>query len=331
MSDKQPLLSICIPTWNRAKFLKKSLERLISQLTIIPPQSVEIYVSDNASDDNTEIVVKEFANLGLPITYSRNEKNIGAAANFLKCMNWASGKYLLLLGDDDFFANGALKIIVDTLQENDFGMLSIHKFPKIEGVRVYNDNNLFLQQISYWITFMSANIFLKDAVPLIDNPEQYIKTHLLQVPFYIQSACLKRENGILSIQLFDIQETGDAVGGFNFYEVFVKYYLDIWKEFVSKKQISLDLYKNIKKDLLFSYLLWYNEELLLRHKNVAETNATFETSRKGYKIENGWKILFAYYGREPYFYFSFIKLIRTYLKMSLVYFLRRYNISYAKH
>lgn len=325
--ENKPILSICIPTWNRAVFLEKSLCRLQLQLSELQIGDVEVFVSDNASEDNTKDVVDKFIKDGFLISYNRNVANIGAAANFLKCMKWASGKYILLLGDDDFFLDGALRIVVDTLKNNDFGLLSIHKFPDINGLVKYENSEVFLQKNSYWITFMSTNIFLKDVVPLIIDPEHYIKTHLLHVPFYIQSACIKKENGILSVPLFDKQEAGDVVGGFNFYEVFVEYYLNIWKEFVNNKRISYNCYYTIKKDLLFSYLLWYNEELLLRRWNIAEPDATNVASRKGYKVDNAWKILFNYYGKEPYFYFSFIKLFSLYVKMSLIYFFRRHNIS----
>ena len=90
-TDKQPLLSICIPTWNRAKYLRISLESFLKQLRGIDRQEVELFVSDNCSDDETPTVVKEYVQKGLPITYNRNEENLGASGNFVKCMQWASG------------------------------------------------------------------------------------------------------------------------------------------------------------------------------------------------------------------------------------------------
>lgn len=96
-----PLLSISIPTWNRAKFLAISLESFLNQMKGINPEDVELFVSDNCSDDSTAEVVKGYIDKGLPINYSKNEENIGASRNFLRCMQRASGKYILLLGDDD--------------------------------------------------------------------------------------------------------------------------------------------------------------------------------------------------------------------------------------
>ena len=81
-----PLLSISIPTWNRAKFLAISLESFLDQMKGINPEKVELFVSDNCSDDNTAEVVKSYIDKGLPITYNKNEENIGASRNFLRCI-----------------------------------------------------------------------------------------------------------------------------------------------------------------------------------------------------------------------------------------------------
>ena len=51
--DKQPLLSICIPTWNRSKILSMSLDCFRKQLSSIDLSEIELFVSDNCSDDDT--------------------------------------------------------------------------------------------------------------------------------------------------------------------------------------------------------------------------------------------------------------------------------------
>lgn len=68
----QPLLTIAIPTYNRAEKLEVLLEQLTAD-TAYDPTRVEIVVSDNASTDHTAQVVARFAD----IRYHRNETNIG--------------------------------------------------------------------------------------------------------------------------------------------------------------------------------------------------------------------------------------------------------------
>ena len=60
-SESKYLLSICIPTYNRASFLKEALSRVLSQLSQIKDNNkIELLVSDNCSTDNTAEVVSEF-------------------------------------------------------------------------------------------------------------------------------------------------------------------------------------------------------------------------------------------------------------------------------
>ena len=55
------LLSICIPTYNRCSYLKKTLESIVSQKIFETTDLVEIVISDNCSSDGTADVCKIFA------------------------------------------------------------------------------------------------------------------------------------------------------------------------------------------------------------------------------------------------------------------------------
>jgi glycosyltransferase involved in cell wall biosynthesis len=61
---------------------------------------IEVCVSDNGSTDNTEAVVRD-AQTRMPITYHKNERNLGIPRNFVTVVKMASGEFTWLLGDDD--------------------------------------------------------------------------------------------------------------------------------------------------------------------------------------------------------------------------------------
>ncbi len=108
------LISFCIPTYNRASYLSETLESIISQSDDL----VEIVISDNASTDNTEEVVKT-AKLKYPnITYHRWAENMGADLNYLKTIELASGDYCWFLGSDDIIKHGAVDRIKKEIKEN---------------------------------------------------------------------------------------------------------------------------------------------------------------------------------------------------------------------
>ena len=78
----QPLLSICIPTYNREKYLQECLESIIHQEGF-NTEDIEIVISDNASQDNTTQLVETYKAKYPNIKYFRNVENIGAIRNVL--------------------------------------------------------------------------------------------------------------------------------------------------------------------------------------------------------------------------------------------------------
>ncbi len=113
----KPLLSICVPTFNRCKLLKINLLSILSQIAGYE-DDVEIIVSDNCSTDETPQVVEWAKQFG-PFRYHRQEKNIGGGPNFLYCSNqMATGDYCWLIGDDDFVRKGAIARLVGIMKAN---------------------------------------------------------------------------------------------------------------------------------------------------------------------------------------------------------------------
>jgi len=112
-------LSICIPTYNRITYLKKNLDIIIKQIIENKKHEIEICISDNASIDNTEFIVRELIELNpdIKIKYSKNDLNLGADKNYLKAMSMADGDYSILWGDDDFFKDNAISYIFNLIEQ----------------------------------------------------------------------------------------------------------------------------------------------------------------------------------------------------------------------
>lgn len=94
-----PLVSFCIPTFNRERYLESLLESLCVNLPSFPYE-FEIVIADNASLDRTQEVVRGFLPK-LPIRYIRHAENIGGFPNFQFVMGQAAGRYVVYLADDD--------------------------------------------------------------------------------------------------------------------------------------------------------------------------------------------------------------------------------------
>ena len=98
-SQIPPLVSFCIPTHNRSRYLQSLLAGLCDQLAGFA-YPFEVVIADNASPDGTAAVVAGFAE-ALPIRYLRHAENIGGYPNIQYVMSQAIGRYLVYLSDDD--------------------------------------------------------------------------------------------------------------------------------------------------------------------------------------------------------------------------------------
>lgn len=108
----QPLLSLCIPTCNRAELLEPLLENIARESAPFLNR-LEIVVSDNASTDHTEAVVKASR---LPIIYGKNGSNLGFGNNLLNVTaKLASGDYVWVISDDDIVLPGGIARILESI------------------------------------------------------------------------------------------------------------------------------------------------------------------------------------------------------------------------
>ncbi len=95
-----PLISICIPTYNRADLLDYCLENLATGLKDIG-RPLEIVISDNGSTDRTPEVIEAHRARNPMIRAYRMTENRGGAANWLNAMYKSEGEFLAYLADDD--------------------------------------------------------------------------------------------------------------------------------------------------------------------------------------------------------------------------------------
>lgn len=109
-------LSICIPTFNRSRHLANCLNAII-QSASKADGDFQICVSDNASTDDTEGVVRSVQG-AIPIKYVRNKVNIGAARNYLNAVAMADGDFVWLVGDDDLLLPSAIDRVLRMIDEN---------------------------------------------------------------------------------------------------------------------------------------------------------------------------------------------------------------------
>lgn len=96
--NKNPLISILMPTYNYGEFIKEAIDSVLEQDFV----DFELIISDNASTDNTEEIVSQYLSDDR-VVYSRNSENLGMLGNVIKIISLAKGEYCAALCSDDYF------------------------------------------------------------------------------------------------------------------------------------------------------------------------------------------------------------------------------------
>lgn len=104
-----PKISVCIPVYNGAEFIKEAIDSVLKQTY----QDYELLVIDNCSTDNTVEIVNSINNPKIRLI--RNSENIGLIPNWNKALENANGKYIKILPADDFIYPDCLKLQAEIL------------------------------------------------------------------------------------------------------------------------------------------------------------------------------------------------------------------------
>ena len=91
------LVSVVIPTYNRADYLKQAIESVLAQTYT----NFELLILDNCSTDHTPDIVAQFNDSR--IKYLRHQCNIRVLANWSYGIYWSKGEFVSILGDDDYY------------------------------------------------------------------------------------------------------------------------------------------------------------------------------------------------------------------------------------
>jgi abequosyltransferase len=186
-------LSICIPTYNRGKYLKDTIDSILTQ----EAEGIEIVISDNASTDNTGEVVKEVKKqTSIPIVYFKHSKNQGADTNYLKVIEIANGRYCWLLGSDDKLEPGAIEKMlkeietgIDIFYVNNYNYdaamskksFTTHSLARVDKDIVYTDYRSCVKDMGGMFGYISALIVNRDKWLAVKDVKQFIGSAYVHV------------------------------------------------------------------------------------------------------------------------------------------------------
>lgn len=103
-----------MPVRNGRRYIRQAIESLLSQTM----GDFELIICDNASSDDTQDICRDYETRDSRVRYHRNERDIGPAANFNRCVELARGKYFRWHAHDDLCASRYLERCVETLEQD---------------------------------------------------------------------------------------------------------------------------------------------------------------------------------------------------------------------
>lgn len=301
---QKPLLTIGIPTYNRAKYLDRCLNSILVQFDGIE-KDIELIIANNASTDHTKEIVDQYA-AKMRIDYYERETNFGPDSTSSLCFEKANGKYVWVLGDDEYLIDGSLKIILDLLKDKDYGDVYLHCIPFHDEkdvdetpvteakTTIHHQPIEFIKSIHYYATFISGNIINKLILQNDVSYQKYMHTNIVQIGWTIKAIFLAAENLYVETPLFAAKQNNS--GGYQFVTTFAKNYNFILKSLV-KEGCDKRIIDITNVNLIKSYFP-ANIIKLLYYENRFDTEKHFSVLFSSFwKYKSFWTNLFPIYGK----------------------------------
>lgn len=166
MLNSNPLLSVCIPAYNRPTFITDLLNTIVSQ----DFNNFEVVVSEDNSPKSKEIetIVERIAreNSHIPFQFSRNEETLGYDGNFRKLIELSKGDYCVYMGDDDLLNEGALTRIAKVIENHQGLGVILRSWARadrktkeiLEVFRYFDGDRLFAPGADGIVTFFRRSV-----------------------------------------------------------------------------------------------------------------------------------------------------------------------------
>lgn len=299
-------LSICIPTYNRSSLLIECLESVLESAKG-HEDKIEIIISDNASTDDTTLVVKDYLEKFSFISYNRNIENV-IDENFFIAARLARGEYIWIFADDDKMEKKAVTEVMNLI-ERGYSLIILNysmwdrffkTMIKKNGMGIsqrlcFNNSDILLKTFGIRIQYLSAVIIQKPKLLCLAKTEYY-PYHEYGTSFLLSvySGIKDNLNGIY------LPEQLVAYRGFNsditetkrWYKYFVTG-SNLLLEKLMEKGYSKSAVNKAKKRVMVEYVA---RDILHRKRNNID-------------IQNIFGIILKNYKRSSFFWFFLLPLI----------------------
>ncbi|WP_296002930.1 glycosyltransferase [Rugamonas sp.] len=264
MESQDIVLSICIPTHNRAAFLKYTLESIVTQAAFIVGNDVEIVISDNDSEDDTPAVAAVFVQ-AFPgkVRYYRHEEAVTPEANFESVLARGRGLYMKLHNDYLLVNDGSLAEIINVIhamaEEKPVLFLTNGVHNQGNPIEVMNSMSDFVRRVSYISTWIGGFGMWREEFHALSDFGRNQQTRLVQTDVMLRLISMGKRAIVLFSQYFSMVKMGRTggykKGAYNIAEVFGQNYLSLLKPYVLGGALDRMTYEREKKLILLQHII----------------------------------------------------------------------------
>jgi abequosyltransferase len=229
---RKKTLTIIIPTYNRSVCLTLLLKTLAFELIGLE-DDVNVVIGDNASTDDTPIVVEGFLAAYPSAQVLRHSENLGPEENFCRCIDQVKTRHFWIIGDDDLPKKGVLVQIINLIKREDPDLIYLNSewLPHIESaddgdcVSILTSKAItseeFARHVNVWITFISGTIVnltrLYELNPGIST-RRFSGTSLVQLS-WVLPILMSGSNFLVILERCVLATSGNT-GGYHLIKVF---------------------------------------------------------------------------------------------------------------
>jgi abequosyltransferase len=160
-------LAIAIPTYNRSEILRENLLLIFDDLK---RYSIPVYISDDSTNDSTQIIANELVAEYPHVFYLKNIPSLGHDLNCIRTLKLPRTDYVWYLNDSAIIVPGALSKVLEVLNTSDYDFVSVNaKGRRLDlNDQVFSDANHLLVTLGWHLTQTGCTIYSKKCLSVIE-------------------------------------------------------------------------------------------------------------------------------------------------------------------
>lgn len=255
----KPLVSLCIPTYNRVDALKRCVKSIVGN-KYYNPNDVEIVISDNCSTDGTQAYVQSIVtNKDYNVVYNRNKENIGGDLNFIKVLTVANGDFKKLVNDYCLYTEDGLCFLLDTVrkyrQSRTLLFFSVREKEPFSFIEC-GDMDAFVKATGTDVSWISSYGFWTEDFENLEDKVILLESKFMQVDWIFR---LIKKKGISVVCYGGLTSWGEMKtkhGDYNFVQLFTKSFPNLYVPYVDSEDITPSTFETLMKRLFVMLLRW---------------------------------------------------------------------------